>query len=107
MCFDVILKKITLIQFPFPVNISNKVNVQLQQINSVLYDLTAPTVEEVKQIVTCVSNNCCKLDPLRDVLLTVCIDLSFGTTTNIINVSLKTGIFPDDFKEVYEKTILQ
>ena len=55
----------------------------------------------------CFPNNYCDLDPLPDVLLRVCIDLLFGTPINSIIVSLKTGIFPDDFKQAHEKPLIK
>ena len=43
---------------------------------------------------------------MPNVLLRVCIGLLFDTT-NVINVSLRAGIFPDDFKEAHEKPLIK
>ena len=55
----------------------------------------------------CFSNNCCDPDPLPDVLLKVCIDLLFGTTTYIINVSQRSCIFPHDIKQSHDKPLIK
>ena len=52
-------------------------------------------------------NKFCDLDPMPTVLLKACIDTLLGTITNIVNVSLRTGIFPDDFKQAHVNPLLK
>ena len=44
------------------------------------------------------SNGTCNLDPIPTTLLKSCIDLLIVPITNIVNESLKEGVFPSDFK---------
>jgi Reverse transcriptase (RNA-dependent DNA polymerase) len=56
------------------------------------------TEEEVSRIVLNSSNAFCDLDPFPTSLLKQCLPALLSTLTNIINLSLATGVFPDQFK---------
>ena len=99
--------KITRIQSSFPVHMLNKVEVQPPPISSLLSSFTPATAEEVRQIIMSSPNKFCDLDPMPTVLLKACIDTLLGTITNIVNVSLRTGIFPDDFKQAHVNPLLK
>ena len=77
---------------------SSKVNVKRLQINSALYYCWGSEANSYA-----FPNNCCDLDPLPNVLLKV---LLYGTSTNIVNVSLRIGISPDDFKQAMTSPFL-
>ena len=49
----------------------------------------------------------CDLDPLPTVLLKARGDSLLGMITNLVNVPLKTGIFPDDFKQAHVNPLLK
>ena len=85
----------------------NKVEVQPPPISSLLSSFTPATAEEVRQIIMSSPNKFCDLDPMPTVLLKACIDTLLGTITNIVNVSLRTGIFPDDFKQAHVNPLLK
>ena len=99
--------KITRIQSSFPVHMLNKVEVQPPPISSLLSSFTPATAEEVRQIIMSSPNKFCDLDPMLTVLLKACIDTLLGTITNIVNVSLRTGIFPHDFKQAHVNPLLK
>jgi len=56
------------------------------------------TEEEVSKIILNSSNSFCDLDPLPTSLLKQCLPALLPTITDIINLSLSTGVFPDQFK---------
>ena len=56
------------------------------------------TEEEVSKIISQSPNSFCELDPLPTSLLKQCLSPLLPTITNIINLSLGTGVFPDQFK---------
>ena len=85
----------------------NKVAVQPPPISSLLSSFTPATAEEIRQIIMSSPNTFFDLDPMPTVLLKACIDTLLGTITNIVNVSLRTDIFPDDFKQAHVNPLLK
>jgi hypothetical protein len=62
-------------------------------------DSFAPATEaEISKIIRNSSNAFCDLDPIPTSLLKQCLPTLLSTLTNIINLSLATGFFPDQFK---------
>src|SRR5437870_956201 len=56
------------------------------------------TLDEVRRAIISSSNATCPLDPIPTHLLKSCLDSLILPITNIINLSLSNGIFPDTFK---------
>jgi len=56
------------------------------------------TEEEVSKIISQSSNTYCDLDPVPTSLLKQCLSVLLPTLTTIINISLSTGVFPDQLK---------
>ena len=52
-------------------------------------------------------NKSCELDPLPTVLLKSCLDTLLKPITDIINASLCSGLFPDDFKHAHVNPLLK
>ena len=52
-------------------------------------------------------NKSCDLDPLPTVLLKACLDTLLKLITDIINASLCSGLFPDDFKHAHVNPLLK
>ena len=59
---------------------------------------TPVTVEEVSKLLSQSPDTNCDLDPIPTSLLRQCSSVLLPTITQIINLSLSTGIFPDQFK---------
>ena len=53
------------------------------------------------------TNKSCELDPLTTVLLKSCLDTLLKPITDIINASLCSGLFPDDFKHAHVNPLLK
>ena len=54
--------------------------------------------EEVSKIISQSSNTFCDLDPIPTSLLKQCLSALLTTLTTMVNMSLSTGVFPDQFK---------
>ena len=77
------------------------------QINSILASFTLATIDEVRKIIVSSPNKSCDLDPLSTTLPKACLDTLFYPITNIINASLCSGLFPDDFKQAQVNPLLK
>ena len=63
----------------------------------VLCQFTPATTDEISKLISASNNSTCDLDPLPTSILKKCTIL-IPTITNIVNLSLATGLFPDNFK---------
>jgi len=54
--------------------------------------------EEVSKIISLSSNTFCDLDPIPTSLLKQCLSALLPTLATVVNMSLSTGVFPDQFK---------
>ena len=65
------------------------------------------TTEEISNIISNSPATSCELDPIPTSLLKLCKSALLPTITNIINESLSTGIFPNQFKNCSVKPLLK
>ena len=65
------------------------------------------TIAEVSALLSSSPDTSCDLDPIPTSLLKQCKSVLLPTITNIINLSLSTGVFPDQFKNCYVHPILK
>ena len=65
------------------------------------------TTAEVRKIIILSPSKCCDLDPLPTVLLKACLDVLIKPITDIINASLCSGLFPEDFKCAHVNPVLK
>ena len=98
--------KISLFQSAFPDHTLNPVK-WTPQVNSILASFTLATTDEVRKIIMSSPNKSCDLDPLSTTLPKACLDTLFYPITNIINASLCSGLFPDNFKQVQVNPFLK
>src|SRR5882757_5198904 len=66
---------------------------------------TTATVEEITSAISKSSNASCILDPIPTHLLKSCLPALILPITNIVNLSLSEGIFPDAFKNAIVKPL--
>ena len=65
------------------------------------------TVDEEKTIIMSSPYKSCDFYPLPTVLLKACLDTLLKPITDIINASLCSCLFPDDFKHVHVNPLLK
>ena len=65
------------------------------------------TTTEVRKIIMSSPSKSCDLDPLPTILLKACLDVLIKPITDIINASLCSGLFPEDFKCAHVNPILK
>ena len=100
-------KKIEIIRLNFP-SVPLKVpNIQPKDVNCPLSCFGPATQDEVKKIIMSSSNGTCNLDPIPTTLLKSCIDSLIVPITNIVNKSLKEGVFPSAFKTAHVIPLLK
>ena len=68
-------------------------------LNKFLTDFSPVSVEEVDKLLNSSPDKQCCLDPIPTHLLKKCSSVLLPTLTNIVNLSLSTGCFPDSFKK--------
>src|SRR6218665_3174708 len=72
------------------------------------FNVFEPATEaEITTLIHASQNKQCDLDPIPTSLLKECADLLVPTITNIINLSLSTGTFPMQFKDLVVKPLLK
>ena len=100
-------KKIEINRSDFP-SVPLKVpDIQPKDVNCPLSCLGPATQDEVKKIIMSSSNGTCNLDPIPTTLLKSCIDSLVVPMTNIVNKSLKEGVFPSAFKTAHVIPLLK
>ena len=62
------------------------------------------TIAEVSALLSSSPDTSCDLDPIPTSLLKQCKSVLLPTITNIINLSMSTGVFPDQFKNFCTST---
>ena len=67
-------------------------------LKDLLYEYHPATIAEVSALLSSSPDTSCDLDPISTSLLKQCKSVLLPTITNIINLSLSTGVFPDQFK---------
>ena len=72
-----------------------------------LSSFTPVTQEEVRKLISSSPNKSCDLDPCPTSLVKDCINILALPITNIINLSLSEGIFPDCFKQALVTPLLK
>lgn len=60
-------------------------------------EFSPATTDEIAKLISSSNNSTCELDPIPTSLLKKC-SVLIPTITNIVNLSLSTGLFPDNFK---------
>ena len=99
------MDKISLIRSAFPGHTQVLYTWTLHEY--ILVSFEPATVDEMKKIIMSSTNKSCDLDPLPTVLLKACLDTLLKPITDILNASLCSGLFPDDFKNTHVNPLLK
>ena len=63
--------------------------------------------DEIKKLILSSSSKSCDLDPIPTSVLKNCLDISITPITDIINISMETSTFPQNFKEAHVRPLLK
>ena len=63
--------------------------------------------DEIKKLILSSSSKSCDLDPIPTSVLKNCLDILITPITDIINISMETGTFPQNFKEAHVRPLLK
>ena len=90
----------------------NKIYVQEPRLLTVnaaekLHHFSAVSVEAVSKIICESTNASCKLDPVPTWLLRSCLDVLAPSITEMVNMSLLTGLVPDNWKTALVTPLLK
>ncbi len=79
-------------------NITTSPHIQPTNIPKNLTCFTPVTLDELSKLISQSSNTFCDLDPIPTSILKQCLPALLPTIANIVNLSLSTGVFPNQFK---------
>ena len=63
--------------------------------------------DEIKKLILNSSSKSCDLDPIPTSVLKNCLDILIIPITDIINISMETSTFPQNFKEAHVRPLLK
>ena len=73
-----------------------------------IFSLFKPvSFDEIKLLILSISKSTCQLDPIPSYFLPYCIDSIVLIVTRIVNLSLNTCTFPNEFKSAFVKPLLK
>ena len=84
----------------------NVKRLNVKRLNVLRASFTPATIGEVRNTIKS-PNKFRDRNPFPTILLEACLDLLFGLIIIIINASLRSGTFPDDFKQVHVNPLVQ
>ena len=93
--------KIKTIRSKFPDKVQNIPQVQKPEIRSKMNVCERASEEEIKKLILSSSSKSCDLDPIPTSVLKNCLVILITPITDIINISLETSTFPQNFKEAH------
>ena len=100
-------EKISQLHSAFTDHTSDIIKADSPQLNYQLASFEPATTAQVRKIIMSSPNKSCDLDPLPTVLLKACRDVLTKPKTDIINASLCSGLFPEDFKCAHVNPVLK
>ena len=100
------IDKITKIRMNFR-DVKSLPKIESPKIVSPLTGFEAATTDEIKKLITKSPSKTCDLDPIPPDLLKSCLDVLLVPITQIVNLSLVSGTFPDIFKTSHVTPLLK
>ena len=99
--------KIETIRSKFPDKVQNIPQVQKPEIRSKMNVFERASEDEIKKLILSSSSKSCDLDPMPTSVLKNCLDILLTPITDIINISMETSTFPQNFKEAHVRPLLK
>ena len=85
----------------------NEIKEAVVNINCRLDELSPINIEELKELISTMSNKFCNLDPIPTFLLKRCVDELAPILLHIVNLSVSLGEFPTEMKKAVVKPTLK
>ena len=95
------------IRSKFPDKVHNIPSVQKTEIRYKMNVFERATEDEIKKLILSSSSKSCDLDPIPTSVLKNCLDILITPITYIINISMETSTFPQNFKEAHVRPLLR
>ena len=99
--------KIETIRSKFPDKVQDIPQVQKTEIRSKMKVFERASEDEIKKLILSSSSKSCDLDPITTSVLKNCLDILITPITDIINISMETSTFPQNFKEAHVRPLLK
>ena len=99
--------KIETIRSEFPDKVQNIPQVQKPEIRSKINVFERASEDEIKKLILSSSSKSCDLDPIPTSVLKNCLDILITPITGIINISMETSTFPQNFNEAHVRPLLK
>ena len=80
---------------------------QKPEIRSKINVFESASEDEIKKPILSSSSKSCDLDSIPTSVLKNCLDILITPITDIINISMETSTFPQNFKEAYVRPLLK
>ena len=91
----------------FPDKVQNIPQVKNPEIRSKMNVFERASEDEIKELILSSSSKSCDLDPTPRSVLKNCLDILIPPITDIINISMETSTFPQNFKETHVRPLLK
>ena len=85
----------------------NEIKEAVVNINCRLDELSPINIEELKELISTMSNKFCNLDPIPTFLLKRCVDELAPILLHVVNLSVSLGEFPTEMKKAVVKPTLK
>ena len=100
------MDKIEIIRSKFPDKVQNIPQVQKPKIRSKMNVFERASEDEIKKLILSSLSKSCDLDPIPTSVLKNCLHILITPITDIINISMETSTFPQNFKEAHIRPLL-
>ena len=80
---------------------------QKPEIRSKMNVFERASEDEIKKLILSSSSKSCDLDPIPTSVLKNCLDIIITPITDIINISMESSTFPQNFKEAHVRPLLK
>ena len=101
------MDKIGTIRSKFPDKVQNIPQVQNTEIRSKKNVFESASEDEIKKLILSSLSKSCDLELIITSVLKNCLDILITSITDIINISMETSTFPQNFKEAYVRPLLK
>ena len=101
------MDRIEKIRMNFTNNVHNMPDIKSPTVKSRMTCFELATADEVRELIINSPSKTCDLDPIPTELLKSCLDVLLVPITQMVNLSLISGVFPDIFKTSHVMPLLK